>query len=161
MTGEIIHVEFPSADFEKSSAFYQALFGWRAETDQAGGHLGVRVPGGAQSSWVRAALAYASSPVVFVAVADLAATLGAVKRLGGRVLVAKMNLPGRGTFALLADPDGNIVAVTAAAGLSGAASPDGAPTAPDSPDGDAATAKPPGAPAAEKPKVKARPKVKR
>ena len=114
MVGEIVHVEFPSRDFEKSSAFFAALFGWRAESEQNGGHLGVAVPGGVAASLVRSALAYANGPVVFVAVDDVAAVVEETKRRGGRVLVAKMNLGNRGQFTLVADPDGNAIAITSA-----------------------------------------------
>jgi predicted enzyme related to lactoylglutathione lyase len=114
MAGEIIHVEFPSGDFAKSSEFFQTLFGWRAEGEQAQGHLAIHAPGGVQASWVRSALAYAPGPVVFVAVADVARTCAEARRIGGRVLAPKMSLVNRGAFALLADPDGNVFAVIGA-----------------------------------------------
>lgn len=114
MAGEIIHVEFPSGDFAKSSEFFQTLFGWRPEGEQAQGHLAIHAPGGVQASWVRSALAYAPGPVVFVAVSDVARTCAEVRRLGGRVLAPKMSLVNRGAFALLADPDGNVFAVMGA-----------------------------------------------
>lgn len=114
MAGEIIHVEFPSGDFAKSSEFFQTLFGWRPEGEQVGGHLAVKTPDGAQASLVMSALAYAPGPVIFVAVADVPRTLAEVVRLGGRVLAPKLNLLNRGAVALIADLDGNVVAVTAA-----------------------------------------------
>ena len=114
MVGEIVHVEFPSRDFEKSSAFFAALFGWRAESEQNGGHLGVTAPGGVAASLVRSALAYANGPVVFVAVDDVAQVVEETTRRGGRVLVPKMNLGNRGQFTLIADPDGNAIAITSA-----------------------------------------------
>jgi predicted enzyme related to lactoylglutathione lyase len=118
MVGEIIHVEFPSGDFARSSEFFQSLFGWRPEGEQAGGHLAVEVPDGAQASLVMSALAYASGPVVFVAVNDVARTLAEVTRLGGRVLVPNLNLMNKGAVALIADPDGNVMGVTSAQGSS-------------------------------------------
>jgi predicted enzyme related to lactoylglutathione lyase len=125
MVGEIIHVEFPSGDFARSSEFFRSLFGWRPEGEQAGGHLAVEVPDGAQASLVMSALAYASGPVVFVSVTDVAGTLAEVTRLGGRVLVPKLNLMNKGTVALIADPDGNVIGVTSAQTRSESQSPQG------------------------------------
>jgi predicted enzyme related to lactoylglutathione lyase len=125
MVGEIIHVEFPSGDFARSSEFFQSLFGWRPEGEQTGGHLAVEVPDGAQASLVMSALAYASGPVVFVSVTDVAGTLAEVTRLGGRVLVPKLNLMNKGAVALIADPDGNVIGVTSAQARSESQSPKG------------------------------------
>jgi hypothetical protein len=71
------------------------------------------------------ALAYASGPVVFVAVTDVARTLAEVTRLGGRVLVPKLSLMNKGAFALIADPDGNVMGVTSAQGRSASQTPKG------------------------------------
>src|SRR5437762_2399387 len=37
MAGEIVHLELPSRNFERSAAFYGKLFGWRAGPAQSGG----------------------------------------------------------------------------------------------------------------------------
>jgi predicted enzyme related to lactoylglutathione lyase len=113
MAGEIVHIELRSADFVRSADFYAKLFGWRTDGVQAGGHLAFEPPGGVQGSWIRTALVQAPGPVPFVAVEDLDATLADVEQQGGRVLVRRMTLPGRGHFGLFADPDGNVVGVLA------------------------------------------------
>jgi predicted enzyme related to lactoylglutathione lyase len=129
MVGEIIHVEFPSGDFARSSEFFQSLFGWRPEGEQTGGHLAVEVPDGPQASLVMSALAYAPGPVVFVSVTDVARTLVEVTRLGGRVLVPKLNLMNKGAVALIADPDGNVMGVTSAQARSESQTPKAEPRA--------------------------------
>lgn len=113
MAGEIVHIELRSADFVRSADFYAKLFGWRTDGVQAGGHLAFELPGGVQGSWIRTALVQAPGPVPFVAVDDLDTTLADVEKQGGRVLVRRMSLPGRGHFALFADPDGNVLGVLA------------------------------------------------
>jgi len=123
MAGEIVHLELPSRSFERSAAFYGKIFGWRTEGAQSGGHLRFETPPAAASgsqgikgSWILHALAQAPGPLPFVAVDDIGATLAEVERQGGRILVPRLTLAGQGEFGLLADPDGNVIAVTVRSG---------------------------------------------
>ena len=111
MAGEIVHIEIPSGDFARSSAFYGKLFGWKTDGVQSGGHLLFDLPGGVRGSWIREALAQAPGPVPFVAVADVEGTLAEAERQGGRVLVRRLQLANRGFFGLIADRDGNVIGV--------------------------------------------------
>jgi len=145
MAGEIVHLELPSRSFERSAAFYGKVFGWRAEGAQSGGHLlfetaravegsGGGTPG-VRGSWVLHALAQAPGPLPFVAVDDIGATLAEVERQGGRVLVPRLSLAGQGEFGLLADPDGNVIAVMVRSGAESSRPPEA----------DAGTSRPAGA----------------
>jgi len=122
MAGEIVHLELPSRSFERSAAFYGKVFGWRADGAQAGGHLLFETPSagsgakGVRGSWILHALAQAPGPLPFVAVDDIDATLAEVERQGGRILVPRLSLAGQGAFGLLADPDGNVIAVMVKSG---------------------------------------------
>jgi predicted enzyme related to lactoylglutathione lyase len=121
MAGEIVHLEIPSRNFERSAAFYAKLFGWRTDGVQAGGHLLFEIPGsagddasggnGLSGSWIRTALAQASGPLPFVAVEDIDKTLAEAQKQGGRILVPRLALAGKAQFGLLADLDGNVIAV--------------------------------------------------
>ena len=121
MAGEIVHLEIPSRNFERSATFYGKLFGWRTDGVQAGGHLLFEIPGshaedgaggeGMSGSWIRAALAQAPGPLPFVAVDDIDKTLAEAERQGGRILVPRLALAGKAQFGLLADLDGNVIAV--------------------------------------------------
>jgi hypothetical protein len=122
MAGEIVHLEIPSRSFERSAAFYAKLFGWRTDAAQSGGHLQFEIPGadaasgGASSghttgSLVRAALAQATGPLPFVAVDDIDKTLAEAERQGGRILVPRLTLAGQTQYGLLADVDGNVIAI--------------------------------------------------
>jgi len=162
MAGEIVHLELPSRSFERSAAFYGKIFGWRAEGAQSGGHLRFETPPGGGShgvrgSWILHALAQAPGPLPFVAVDDIDATLAEVERQGGRILVPRLTLAGQGEFGLLADPDGNVIAVmvrggggangSSEIGAGGPPPPDATPPAADQ--GKAAAARPPAAPRAK------------
>jgi len=121
MAGEIVHLEIPSRSFERSAAFYAKLFGWRTEGQQAGGHLRFELPGAAPSttgSLVRSALAQATGPLPFIAVDDVDQTLAEAERQGGRVLARRLPLAGSSQYGLLADVDGNVIAVVSGAGAS-------------------------------------------
>jgi len=158
MAGEIVHLELPSRSFERSAAFYEKIFGWRADGAQSGGHLLFDTPGaagakGVRGSWILHALAQAPGPLPFVAVDDIDATLAEVERQGGRILVPRLSLAGQGAFGLLADPDGNVIAVMvkgggggtnspAETGAVGLPSPDSAPPAADDSKAPAAGARP-------------------
>ncbi|HEY4185634.1 MAG TPA: VOC family protein [Polyangia bacterium] len=122
MAGEIVHLEIPSRSFERSAAFYAKLFGWRTDAAQSGGHLRFEIPGAdaasggpsaghTTGSLVRAALAQATGPLPFVAVDDIDKTLAEAERQGGRILVPRLTLAGQTQYGLLADVDGNVIAV--------------------------------------------------
>jgi len=118
MAGEIVHLEIPSRSFERSASFYAKLFGWRTDGQQAGGHLRFEIPGADGSttgSLVRSALAQATGPLPFIAVDDVDQTLAEAERQGGRVLARRVPLAGHSQYGLLADVDGNVIAVVAAA----------------------------------------------
>jgi predicted enzyme related to lactoylglutathione lyase len=132
MAGEIVHLELPSRSFERSAAFYGKVFGWRADGAQSGGHLLFETtpaeagggPQGVRGSWILHALAQAPGPLPFVAVDDIGATLAEVERQGGRILVPRLSLAGRGEFGLLADPDGNVIAVMVKSGADASRAPE-------------------------------------
>jgi predicted enzyme related to lactoylglutathione lyase len=128
MAGEIVHLEIPSRSFERSAPFYAKLFGWRTDGQQAGGHLRFELSGApaeaaastTTGSLVRSALAQATGPLPFIAVDDVEETLAEAERQGGRVLGRNLPLAGHGQYGLLADLDGNVIAVVEAAGGNGA-----------------------------------------
>jgi predicted enzyme related to lactoylglutathione lyase len=126
MVGEIVHLEIPSRSFERSASFYAKLFGWRTDGQQAGGHLRFEISSATAEaaasttgSLVRSALAQATGPLPFIAVDDVEETLAEAERQGGRILSRRLPLAGHGQYGLLADPDGNVIAVVEAAGGSG------------------------------------------
>jgi uncharacterized protein len=132
MAGEIVHLELPSRNFERSAAFYGKLFGWRAGPAQSGGHLRFETspdspegtassapfPDGPQvsGSFILSAIAQSPGPLPFIAVDDVSGTLAEAEQQGGRILVPRQELAGMGEVGLLADLDGNVIAVLARTG---------------------------------------------
>lgn len=117
--GKPVWAELVTPDLAVAKTFYAGLFGWtfrdfRApEVDYAvayhdgrpvGGMLQHRAGarGGRQASWL-----------TFLAVADLDASLRIALEHGGRQIYAARTFPNRGRQAVIADPEGAVVALLA------------------------------------------------
>jgi predicted enzyme related to lactoylglutathione lyase len=105
----IVHIEFKSSDFARSSAFYAKLFDWRTEQNASASYMKADGADGPSAGWVRADLVQSPGPIAYLPVDDLPAKLDAVERAGGRVLVRSMPFAGGGEVGLFADPDGNVL----------------------------------------------------
>lgn len=105
----IIHIEFKSSDFARTSAFYAKLFDWRTEQNASASYMKADSADGPSGGWVRADLVQSPGPIAYLQVDDLAAKLDAVEKAGGRVLVRSMPFAGGGEVGLFADPDGNVL----------------------------------------------------
>jgi len=155
MSASIVHVEFKSANFARTSAFYDRVFNWKTEQNGSGSYMKLEGADAPSAGWVRADLVQAPGPIAFLTVDDLAATLAEIESAGGRVLVRSLPFAGGGEIALFADPDDNVLGLWRR--KDGAAKPAAKPAAAKEP----AVAKDPGAakaPAAPKP---AKPKKKK
>jgi uncharacterized protein len=106
MAGEIVHLEIPSDDTEKSREFWSSLFGWQFEaypgpseyhmtriSDRGGAAITNMEPG------KRGTRPYFD-------VDDIKAGAARVKELGGEASDA-MPVPNMGWFSTCTDPDGN------------------------------------------------------
>lgn len=109
MAAPIVHLEFRSFDFARTSTFYAKVFDWRTEHNASSTYMKLDAEEGPSAGWVRADMSQAPGPLAYVVVDDLATTLAEVEGAGGRVLVPKMPFAGGGEIALFADPDGNVV----------------------------------------------------
>jgi predicted enzyme related to lactoylglutathione lyase len=110
MAAPIIHIEFLSADFSRTAAFYGDLFGWQTQQNATASYM-VKLDGteGPTGGWVRTDLAQSPGPLPYLQVDDLAETLDKVERAGGRILARRLPFAGGGEVALFADPDGNVM----------------------------------------------------
>jgi predicted enzyme related to lactoylglutathione lyase len=127
----IVHVEFKSSDFERTSDFYGKLFDWKTDRNASGSYMKFDGADGPSGGWVRADLVQSPGPIAYLTVDDLATKLDEVESAGGRVLVRSMPFAGGGEIGLFADPDGNVLGLwqrknTGGAGGSAAAAAGGA-----------------------------------
>ena len=105
----IVHIEFKSSDFARTSAFYAKLFDWQTQSNASGSYMKFDGSDGPSGGWVRADLVQSPGPIAYLTVDDLAAKMDAVEEAGGRVLVRSLPFAGGGEIGLFADPDGNVL----------------------------------------------------
>ena len=114
MGAPVAYFEIISPQAEQARAFYTELFGWT--TVDIGDPTYTMIDTGAGAGAIGGGIGQpqrATDPggtKVYVRVDDLAAFLGRATELGGRTVVPPTPLPaGLGSFAVLADPDGQLV----------------------------------------------------
>jgi predicted enzyme related to lactoylglutathione lyase len=112
--GEFNWVDLSAHDFEKQSAFYEALLGW-SYTDMPFGEGGVyrmfsigghNVGGASQLSADMIAHGQPSAWNTYLATDDVDATVAKATELGGAVAMPPMDVPGSGRMAVIQDPTG-------------------------------------------------------
>jgi len=109
----VVHWELMSKDPEKVAAFYEQIFGWKiqqmpemnyrlVETGGKGGiNGGIFKPEG-QEPWP-------GNMTLYIDVDDLAAYRERILAAGGEIHVEEQEVPGMGSFTLLADPEGRMM----------------------------------------------------
>jgi predicted enzyme related to lactoylglutathione lyase len=107
VSGEIVHVEFPSKDADRAQRFWSGLFGWTFG-DSGMPDIDYRM---ARTSEQSGAAVFQSEnvtgyPNYYFATDDIEASSAKVKELGGEA-EAKMPVPGMGWFAACKDSEGN------------------------------------------------------
>jgi uncharacterized protein len=107
MPQPVIHWEIISPDAKKAQEFYQNLFGWEVNADNpfeygmvsaADGGIGGGIGPGDESKLT-----------FYVQVDDQQAALDRAEELGGTTVAPVTEIPDMVTFAMFADPDGNVV----------------------------------------------------
>lgn len=119
VAGRVCWNELLSCDPPKAQRFYAALLGWRDEPKDMGpmGTYHVQTFGGKQAAGIlRNPMNGAPDAwLVYFAVDDLASATKQAARLGGRICVENMPIPGIGAFSMLTDPVGATFALFEAA----------------------------------------------
>ncbi len=102
----VVHFEIGCKDSVKTQEFYSNLFGWKM---QSAGPAAMIEAGGVITGHI-SALGHEPHhyTIFYVEVEDVQAYLDKSKSLGGKTLVPPVDIP-TGTFAWMADPEGNTV----------------------------------------------------
>jgi predicted enzyme related to lactoylglutathione lyase len=109
-----VHVELVTQDLAKAKSFYGALFDWDLEEAQ-GGYTLIRV--GEHGYGVGGGMMAAPSPdipphwLAYVGVADLNAATAKAKSLGATVIRDVTPIEGVGSFSIIKDPTGAMLAL--------------------------------------------------
>jgi predicted enzyme related to lactoylglutathione lyase len=109
---KVVHFEIPVDDAERASAFYREALGW--EVTGFGGQTYWLVTAGAEDeAGANGALIARGdvhkSPVLIAGVADIDEAVQRVVQAGGRIVHAKLPVPGVGWSAYFTDPEGNTI----------------------------------------------------
>jgi hypothetical protein len=125
MDHTVVHFEIPANDTEKLKKFYSGVFGWKIEKgseDMSGPMeywlLGT-VPMDKQMRPLRPGVnggLYKKTnkemkPVIYISVESADEFIGKIKKLGGKIIVPKQEVPQVGWTAVAADPEGNQFAI--------------------------------------------------
>lgn len=107
MAGEVVHIEFPSADADRAQRFWGGLFGW----DFQGSGMPEMDYRMAQASGDAGAAIYPSEnrtghPNYYFATDDIGSSIAKVRELGGQA-EEKAPVPGHGWFSACSDSEGN------------------------------------------------------
>lgn len=120
--GRFVWYELLSTDPEGSKAFYTEVIGWKTQRFDGGDGdytmwVGGQGPLGGVTLLPEQARAMGAPSYwqANVEVSDIDASVEEVKRLGGKIYVAE-SVPGVGRFAVIADPQGAVIALFAPAG---------------------------------------------
>ena len=114
--GDWCHIEFLSADAERSKRFYGDVFGWKYEDIPGADYVNVKTSedgieggiGGLAQATGKAPAA-ANGLFAYLLTTDMDATLAAIERAGGTIVIPKTDVMGMGEFARFLDPDGNLI----------------------------------------------------
>ncbi|MGD6850912.1 MAG: VOC family protein [Candidatus Bathyarchaeia archaeon] len=120
MDHTIIHFEIPANDVEKLKKFYTDLFDWKIEKtpimeyytistvpmDEKGNLIRPGVNGGMYKKEQPQ-----QQPVNYVNVESVDEYSKKIADSGGKILVAKTEIPGMGWFAVAQDPEGNVFGI--------------------------------------------------
>jgi predicted enzyme related to lactoylglutathione lyase len=114
--GDWCHIDVLSASPSRAKEFYETVFGWQIAAYPEGEMLGVKTSeNGIESAIGGLAQATGKLPpapngvVPFILAPDMDATLAAIERAGGQVLIRTTDVFGYGDFAHFRDPDGNVI----------------------------------------------------
>jgi len=112
--GQVSHLELPADDMGRARRFYEGVFGWQfgempdfpnyllfsfGPIERAGGAIGLR--GQTAGTEMR----------LYIDVDSIDQTLPKIESLGGKVVMAKTEIPGQGWYALFQDTEGTQLAL--------------------------------------------------
>ena len=108
MAQPVVHFEIGCRDTEQTQEFFSKLFGWQIERQGPAALINTGAGAGINGHITSLGHEPHSYVTFYVQVDDLQSYLNRAEELGGKTLVPPVEIP-TGSFAWMADPDGNIV----------------------------------------------------
>lgn len=110
MGDPVVHFEIGTKVGEQTRAFYSELFDWDIHVDGTGyGMVDTRSESGIRGGIMQVPRPVPPYVTFYVGVDDLDKYLRRAEELGGSMVLEPMSAGKAGTFAMMSDPDGNIV----------------------------------------------------
>lgn len=118
MAAPVVHFEILGKDGEKLQSFYSKVFDWEIDADNPMkyGMVQPAKESGAIGGGVGPTMEGQNAQVTFyIEVDDPQAYLDKIGSMGGQTIVPVTEIPNMVTFALFADPEGNVVGLVKSA----------------------------------------------
>lgn len=111
MPNPVIHFEFAAHNLNVMAPFYHQVFGWSVEYDPETEYslVSTNDEAGIDGGMVEAQGETPSGLRIYIEVDDLEQALAQVEKGGGMVVEDPSDEPGMVRYALIADPEGNVV----------------------------------------------------
>lgn len=113
MSHPVVRFEIAGKDGQRLASFYRDLFGWDIQDAGPDYWLVKGEDGGIGGGLFKTRDDIPSYVTVYVSTPDLNASLERAVELGGGRLVEPMEIPSAGTFAMVQDPEGNVIGLLA------------------------------------------------
>ena len=108
MSNPVVHFEVGCRDLSRANEFYSALFGWNGTPMGPATMVDTGSKEGIQGHFTQLGHEPFHYTIFYVQVDDVAAHIAKAESLGCKKLVGPIPIP-TGTFAWIADPDGNTI----------------------------------------------------
>lgn len=110
MSNPVVHFEIGCRDLGKTDGFYTSMFDWNtSDYGPLSRSIDTKTKEGIQGFITALGHEPHNYVMMYVTVDDVKASVEKAVQLGGTELVPPTEIPGIGTFAWIADPDGNQV----------------------------------------------------
>ncbi|MGV8896875.1 MAG: VOC family protein [Rhodoglobus sp.] len=108
--GDITHIDIPVSNLAKAAEFYSGLFGWQiAEMPGFEGYPMWQAPNKISGGGLAPRSEGFSQPRSYVEVDSIDETLAAAVAAGGEVVMGKDAISDTSWWAVIRDPDGNVI----------------------------------------------------
>ena len=116
---KVVHFEIPAANVVRARKFYKDVFQWKIVPvpdmsynmlfTVATGKNRMPKTAGAINGGMMKRSARVRSPVIYMDVKNIDASMAKIKRSGGKLLAPKQKVPGVGFTAYVKDTEGNVI----------------------------------------------------